>query len=124
MTVRGVVGCPVVGVAATGDRDGEWSDSQWHGADAVERGDQLSGPGPVISETESALSCRGDALSSGVEQAVAEPFRFGMPATPFMMGGGKSPMVTHRLVAAGPHPVKASRHRRHDCLMGISARAT
>src|SRR5690606_4837563 len=44
---------------------------------AVESGDEVAGPGPVAAEAAEALAAGGGELAGGVEQAVAESFRFG-----------------------------------------------
>ena len=46
--------------------------------DAVERGDEVGGPGPGGGEPAGGSSAGAGDAGGGVEQAVAEPFRFGV----------------------------------------------
>ena len=64
------------------------SAAQGDGADAGERGDEVRGPWPGLGESADGASAGGDEVSGGVEQAVAQPFRFGVG---YVAGEGEEP---------------------------------
>ncbi len=57
------------------------SDAEWDLVESLERCDEIACPWPGVGEAAEALTCGGDDVASGVEQAVAEPFRLSVPET-------------------------------------------
>ena len=74
--VRGLLGCPavvLVRVPGSVSCSGRVAET----VAAIERVDELFGPRPAGCDAEPGLSAAARDLARGVEQGVAEPFRFG-----------------------------------------------
>src|ERR671910_2371387 len=67
---------PVV-VCAAGGRRPPGSGLEAQDADAVERGDEIGGPGPTGGEAESSATAGAGDLAGGVQPAIAQAFGFG-----------------------------------------------